>query len=275
MRKRHRKQSVEDIWRTYDPIERRLSRDLSDRMLDLASLNPGMHVLDLATGRGEPAIPAARRVAPAGTVLGIDLDESMLKMARERATEESIANLQLRAGNIEALEGLPTASFHVVLCRWGLMYLTNPVAALRSARRCMTPDGLLVAAIWVEPEKASYFTMPRRVLNQFSTISPDDPDAPGTFYYANFNRLTRDLAAADFRIQHWEDLELSVVEAATGEELVEWAQCFGMSRLLESLPVEIQESWQREFLKQVEHYRAEGLYRLGGVTRIVVARPQA
>ena len=61
----------EEIWRRYDAVESRLTAPLSERMLDLAGIRPGMRVLDLATGRGEPALRAARRVAPDGFVVGV------------------------------------------------------------------------------------------------------------------------------------------------------------------------------------------------------------
>ena len=71
--------TLEDIWRRYDAIESRLTTPLSERMLDLAGLQAGMHVLDLATGRGEPALRAAARVSSQGSVLGIDLSGAMLR----------------------------------------------------------------------------------------------------------------------------------------------------------------------------------------------------
>jgi ubiquinone/menaquinone biosynthesis C-methylase UbiE len=64
--------TLEDVWRAYDSMEVRLSAPLSERMLDVAGIGPGQRVLDLATGRGEPAIRAAHRVAPKGYVLGVD-----------------------------------------------------------------------------------------------------------------------------------------------------------------------------------------------------------
>ena len=81
----------EQIWRTYADTEQRLSAALSERMLDLTGLRSGMRVLDLATGRGEPAIRAAHRVGPTGTVLGVDISEGVLQMAHERAAREGLA----------------------------------------------------------------------------------------------------------------------------------------------------------------------------------------
>jgi len=79
--------SAEEVWQAYDAMEARLTAPLSERMLELARVGPGMRVLDLATGRGEPAIPAAHRVGPSGSVLGIDISASMLAMARLRADQ--------------------------------------------------------------------------------------------------------------------------------------------------------------------------------------------
>jgi len=261
----------EQTWRAYDATEQRLTAPLSERMLDLAAIRPGMRILDLATGRGEPAIRAAHRVGPTGTVLGVDLSESLLKMARERAAREGLSNLDLRGLNAERLEGVPTAHFHATLVRWGLMYFDSPVDALMAARRAMVPRGVLVAAVWAEPERVPYFTLPRRVLGKNLPLPPIDPEAPGTFRYADTDRLHRDFAAAGFTIEHIEEQEVAVMEAATGAELIAWTRAFGLTRLLNDLPEEIQQEWEAELVKETEPLRKDGFVRLGGVTRIVVA----
>jgi hypothetical protein len=72
-----RRLSHEALWRRFDAMELRLTAAVSERMLELASLGSGMRVLDLATGRGEPAIRAAHCVGETGHVLGIDLSEGL------------------------------------------------------------------------------------------------------------------------------------------------------------------------------------------------------
>src|SRR6185295_9826743 len=138
--------TLEEIWRRYDAIESRLTAPLSERMLDLAGLQAGMHVLDLATGRGEPALRAASRVGAQGSVLGVDLSGAMLRMAREAADRDGLTNLVLREGDAESLDDLPRNHFHAATIRWGLMYMEAPVAALSTARRALLPTGVLVAA---------------------------------------------------------------------------------------------------------------------------------
>lgn len=265
--------TAEQIWKTYDCLERRLSAPVSERMLDLAELRPGMRVLDLATGRGEPAIRAAHRVGPTGVVVGVDSSEGSLQMAAERAAREGVSNLDLRTLNAEQLEGIPMAHFHAVLARWGLMYFDSPIRALSAARRAMVPNGILVAAVWAEPERVPYFTLPRHVLGRYTSIPPIDPAVPGTFRFADAVQLQRDIAAAGFSIDRIEEMNVAVMEAESSAEIVAWTRAFGLTRLLNDLPEEIQQAWEADLAREVEPLRSDGRIRLGGVTRIVVAVP--
>lgn len=260
-----------EIWRAYDATEARLTAPVSERMLELAGLRPGLRVLDLATGRGEPAIRAAQRVAPSGSVLGVDIAEDMLDMARARALREGVSNLELRKASAETLEGVSKGHFDVTLVRWGLMYLDAPLAALGAARRAMVPRGVLVAAVWAEPERVPYYSLPRRVLERIAHVPPIDLQAPGTFRYSEIDRLERDLATAGFTVDHVEEHEVAVMEARTDAELVAWARAFGLARLLNDLPEQTQRAWEVAFVQEAAPLRVDGTVRLGGVTRIVVA----
>jgi ubiquinone/menaquinone biosynthesis C-methylase UbiE len=263
--------SAEEVWQTYDRMEARLTAPLTERMLEIARVGPGMRILDLATGRGEPAIPAAHRVGPSGSVVGIDISASMLAMARQRADQEGVTNLDLRAMNAASLEELPNAHFHSTLIRWGLMYMDSPVAALAGARRAMVPEGILVAAVLAEPERCSYFSLPRRVLERYRPLPPIDPASPGPFRYADVERLRQDLERADLTIEHVEELVLAVMEAETAPEVIAWVRAFGLTRLLNELPEPAQQSWEDEFAREVDALRQDGFIRLGCATRIVVA----
>jgi ubiquinone/menaquinone biosynthesis C-methylase UbiE len=119
-----------DALRRYDAIESRLTAPVSERMLDLVHLRSGMRVLDLASGCGEPALRAARRVGAQGSVLGLDLAEELLAHAREKALHQGLSNVELRVANAQSPEGLPGESFDAATARWGLMYMRSPTAAL-------------------------------------------------------------------------------------------------------------------------------------------------
>lgn len=246
-------------------------------MLELADLTRGMRILDLATGRGEPAVPAAQRVGPTGSVVGVDVSETMLEMAQQRALKEGIHNLTLLVDDATHLAKLPRAEFDVVLCRWGLMYFPDPLQALRAARRCCAPTGRLVVALWAEPERVDYVHVPRSLLKQVATLPEIQPDQPGTFRFADRHIIERDLAESGWTIKTMDEIYTPVMQATTPEELVHWCECFGMNRLLQDMSTEVRTTW-RNLLRQ--HFPKlcnqpgmgqPGIAYLGGITRIVVA----
>jgi ubiquinone/menaquinone biosynthesis C-methylase UbiE len=96
--------TAEDLALQYDEMEARLTAPVSERMLDLAGVREGMRVLDLASGRGEPALRAARRVGPTGHVLGVDLQDALLEVARVRAKQGGLANVELRVTDAEEVD---------------------------------------------------------------------------------------------------------------------------------------------------------------------------
>ncbi len=268
--KAHLPTDLAAVWRRYDADEQRLSAPLSERMLDSAGVGTGMRVLDLATGRGEPAIRAAHRVGVSGRVVGVDVDAEMLTMARARADHEGLTNLDLHAGRAEnlAVDG----DFDVVLARWGLMYMADPVAALRAVRRVTRPGGVFVGAVWVEPARVPYYSLPRRVLARHVRVADPDMNTPGTFYYADPGRLERHLGEAGWRVETVDEVEVPVMEARSDAELLAWVRAFGLERLLSTVPAAVSATWEAEFLTECRPLWSEGRARLGGVTRIVVAR---
>ncbi len=268
--------TLEQIWQRYDEDERRLTAGISERMIVLAELKAGHHVLDIATGRGEPAIPAARKVAPTGTVCGVDITDSMLQMCAQRAQRECIQNLNLICLNAESLTGMHDLHFDACLARWGLMYMQQPLAALREIRRTLKPQGLFVAAFWAEPERVSYYSLGRQALLPYKSLPPHEWQAPGhpapiTFRYAQVDTIAADYQEAGLSIRSIEELTTPVMEASDDEALIAWIRAFGLWRLVNDLPEDIQAQWEKDVIQAAQPFRGAQGYQLGGVTRLVVA----
>lgn len=259
--------------RRYDEMESRLTASVSERMLDLAGLRPGMRVLDVASGMGEPSLRAAQRVGPSGFVLGTDLVDGMLEVAREKARAQGLANLELRAGDAETLE-LPERSFDVATVRWALMYMPRPERALERIGQALRPSGLLVFACWGGPEQVEYASLPRRTVARFCQLPPVEPDAPSVFRFADPERLRPMLARSGFALEHVEEMRVPVMEAEDGAGVARWIRGFGgpVARLVAELPPETQRAWEEEVARECEPYRVGEKVQLGGVTWLGVAR---
>ena len=101
-------------WRRWNPTLDRWYGEATRQMLDLARIQPGQSILDIAAGAGEPAVSAAARVGPAGHVLATDLSEGIVELARQVAREHGLSQIETRVMDGEKLE-LPDASFDAVI----------------------------------------------------------------------------------------------------------------------------------------------------------------
>lgn len=257
----------------FDELEARLSAAVSERMVELAGVREGSRVLDLASGTGEPALRAAVVAGLSGRVLGVDLLEDRLVVARERATSRGLANTEFRALDAASLSGVD-AAFDVALCRWGFMGMDAPVRAFEAVRRALRPGGVLVAAVWCELERVSWASVPRRVTSRFVALPAVEPGARGAHRYATLDLFARDLAAGGFEVTHAEELSTPIVEAADGTGIVRWVEVM-LSAWAALVPGSRRDEWAQALAREAELHREGGVVRLGGVTRLVVARPKA
>jgi ubiquinone/menaquinone biosynthesis C-methylase UbiE len=144
--------------RAADRYERLWQAPLADAraaVLEFAALAPGEEVLDVASGTGLVAFEAARAVGARGRVLGVDVSRRMVELAGKGAHRLGAQNCRFAGMGAEAL-ALPDGSFDVVLCALGLMYLPDPVRALREMRRVLRPGGRAVMAVWGERSKCGW-----------------------------------------------------------------------------------------------------------------------
>ncbi|HEX8820342.1 MAG TPA: methyltransferase domain-containing protein [Archangium sp.] len=261
------------VIRRYDEMESRLTASVSERMLDLACLRPGMRVLDVASGMGEPSLRASQRVGPSGFVLGTDLSEGMLEAARERARAQALSNIEFRVADAETLE-VPEQSFDAATVRWALMYMRRPELALERLWRALRPSGLLVCACWAGPGQVEYWSLPRKTLARFRELPPVEPEAPGVSRFSDPERLRPLLTRSGFSMEHAESMHVPVMEAEDGEGVVRWIRELGgpVAKIVEELPPEEQRAWEEDVARECEHHRTGGKVLLGGVTWLVVAR---
>lgn len=149
------KQYTRDTWNEsapeYAPLLRNLDK-FNDDLLAHAQPRAGLRVLDIATGPGEPAMTLSRIVGERGSVLGIDLAERMIELARSNAKAASLKNVEFRVMDAENLD-LPDGSFDLVTCRFGLQIVTDPERTLGEVRRVLKPGGRLAATVWGPGER--------------------------------------------------------------------------------------------------------------------------
>jgi SAM-dependent methyltransferase len=137
----------------------------------------GGQVLDVATGTGLVAVEVAKHVGPEGTVLATDFLPAWEPHVRNTASEAGVTNITFATMPAESLD-LPDASFDVVYCQFGLMFMPEPVRALREMRRVLRPGGRIGITVWSVPEKVGLFLVTRIVVPALPPTGGETPPSP-------------------------------------------------------------------------------------------------
>ena len=111
------------------------------------SLQPGMRVLDVCCGSGASALAAATAVGPAGYVLGLDLAEDLLRLARNKAASRGLKQVDFRVGDM-LKPGIAESDFDAVVCVFGIFFVSDMGAAVRQLWHMVRPGGQLAITTW-------------------------------------------------------------------------------------------------------------------------------
>ncbi len=183
-------------WNKYDAHNQRLFAPVTERMLVGAAVGAGQRVLDIACGTGEPAIPAAIQVGPTGSVLATDFSEDMLVVARGKARDRGLTNLELRRVDGEEVE--LAEAFDTVLIRFGIMFMPDALACLTRSCRALRVGGRIAVATWAAVDRNPWLGIPIGAIKRHVEVPPPPPGAPGLFTYADPAKLRSTLEAAGF-----------------------------------------------------------------------------
>jgi SAM-dependent methyltransferase len=114
----------------------------TSRLLIEAGLAPGMTCLDLGCGGGDVTLQLAATVGPKGQVIGVDMDEVKLGLARRNATRLGLANVQFRRLNVQ--DWVEESRYDYLYARFLLTHLADPLGMLRRMLRAVRPGGVAV-----------------------------------------------------------------------------------------------------------------------------------
>ena len=199
-RERLREEWTEDAtvaaWRKWQAPLSAFTRGATEAVLEAAQLRPGMRVLDLASGVGDPSLFVAEAVGPSGHVVATDLGPGMIGLADEVARARSLRNIEFRVANVEALP-FPDESFDVVTCRFGVMFFPDQLKAFRECLRVLKRGGRVAFVVWGRREQPFLGTTVG-ILMKYVEVPPPDPDAPHAFMFGERGLLKSRLEAAGF-----------------------------------------------------------------------------
>ena len=231
-----------------------MGREMTEAIVAEAKVEPGMHVLDVACGTGEPAISIALLQKGTGLVLGIDISPEPLKIAERRAQERGLVNVRFQQADVHNLP-FADGSFDRVTSRLGIMFFSNPAHALREMCRVLKPAGRITLLAW-GPMQQPYFDSTIGTILRLipGSVLPDS--GRQMFRFGDTGVLGSALADAGFcRIKE----EIRVVPwswPGSPEEVWDYFQevTIPFRPLIEAIPGEKREFVNAEVLRAIARY---------------------
>jgi SAM-dependent methyltransferase len=194
------------------------------RTLDLA---PGASALDVGCGWGDTALQLARIVGSRGSVLGLDCCDSFLEKGRRDAAEAGLRNVRFVAADVQTYPFKP--EFDFCFSRFGMMFFSNPVAAMRNISRALKPGGRLMFITWRAIEHNPWVGVPKAVILGFLPPPGDDAETcgPGPFSMANTDVVRGQLKAAGFEDIAFQSTDGPVMVGSTVEQALQFQLALG------------------------------------------------
>ena len=261
-----------DRWRARQHEQDILLAAVADALLARAAPAPGEVVLDVGCGCGFTSIELARRVAPGGRVLAVDISAPMLERARERAGAELPIEFAMADATVHPFE--PGAA-HLLFSRFGVMFFAEPRKSFANMRRGLRRGARLVFACWREPKRNPWLMLPlEEACRHVPRLPPAGPEEPGPFAFADARRVLGILGGAGFENIDLEPIELSL-DIATGrgvDAAVETAMAVGpTSRALADQPPELKAAAAASIRSALTRYQVGNAVLLPGAIWLVTA----
>ncbi|MGA9508166.1 MAG: class I SAM-dependent methyltransferase [Candidatus Sulfotelmatobacter sp.] len=240
-----------DKWKAKSAV---MGKAVTEALVEYAQPKPGMRVLDLASGTGEPAISVAMRVGPQGRVTALDLSADLLEIASGRAKERGLDNFSTQQADAQALP-FDDNTFDLATCRFGIMFFADVIRALRELRRVLISEARACFVAWGSFDQP-YWRSTMGVVHSHVGGSLLPPGGPDPFRFAQPGSLSAMLRSGGFRDVQEETKTLPWTWPGTPREVWEQAQAVAVPfrPMLERVPENMRKQIDEEVLREIGHY---------------------
>ena len=231
-----------------------MGSDMTRAIVEAAHVQPGMRVLDVACGTGEPAISLAALLADTGEVVGVDLSPAPLKIAEERAAQRGLANARFEQADAHHLP-FTDNSFDCITSRLGVMFFSDLPRALAEMRRVLKPAGRAILLVWGAMEQPYFQTTIGTVLRMLpDAIVPES--GIRMFALGTDGALSKALRESGFATIEERSVTVDWTWLGTPEEVWEYFQDVAVpfASFLQSIPAERRPVIDAEVLKAIRQY---------------------
>jgi SAM-dependent methyltransferase len=240
-----------------------LGNAVTEALVEYSRLLPGMQILDLASGTGEPGISLAQRVSPAGAVTAIDQSSELLEIAAERARAKKLSNFSTRQADAHELP-FAGRSFDLATCRFGVMFFSNVQGALSEVRRVLKPGARACFTVWGAVEQP-YWQTTMKIVHRHVGGDLLPPGGADPFRFSGAGSLSAVLGAAGFHEIEESAQSLPWTWPGDAHDVFEYACAVAapFRPMLERVPAEEWPAIRAEAIAAIERHRVGDEIRFG------------
>ncbi len=240
-----------------------LGNAVTEALVEYSRPLPGMRVLDLASGTGEPGISLAQRVCPQGSVTAVDQSSELLDIASERARNKKLLNFTTHQADAHQLP-FTGQTFDLATCRFGVMFFTDAQRALAELRRVLKPAARACFAAW-GPMEQPYWQTTMKIVHGHVGGAMFPPGGSDLFRFSAAGSLSAALSAAGFHEVDESTRNLPWAWPGDAEEVFEYACAVAapFRPMLERVPAEDWPAVRAEAKAAIERYRVGDEIRFG------------
>ena len=259
-------------WRKWNDLIDASASPISERLVELAAVEPGSRVLDVACGYGEPSLTASRAAGSDGGVVATDISAEMIAYGRERARAAGIDNIEFVESAAIDLE-YPADSFDAALSRWGIIFDPDGEGAAARVRGFLKPGARMAIASWGTPDQVPFLSIPMRTAMQRLDVPPPPPGTPGPL-----SRPTSDALGGLLEGGGFSDVEVERADVAFEWESPEEFTTFikeiapPISAMINPHPPDVQEQTWQAITDAVRDAAGDGPVRLENVVLMAAGR---
>jgi SAM-dependent methyltransferase len=254
---------------SYDRIQKSIA-SYGEAALAAAAAKPGERVLDIGCGTGTTTGRLAAAVGDKGHVLGVDISEALIDVARaQRPTNATFAVSDA------AIYPFEPAMFDLVFSRFGVMFFADPIVAFKNLQRALKPSGRLVFVCWRPPDENPWGSVPMRAAApHLPPMERPGPEDPGQYAFGDRARVERILKAAGFGVPTFAKLDEMNFMGKDVPEVLDNLGKFGpLARLFgEATPEQVAKAKQAITEALAPHAKPEGVSLAGACWLVSAAQ---
>jgi SAM-dependent methyltransferase len=247
---------------------------VSERLVEMAGVNEGDRVLDVACGYGEPSLTAARKVGPEGTVVGTDISAEMISFGRQRAAAKGVENIEFMQSDANSLD-FAAESFDAAVSRWGIIFEPDGEGAAAKVRGFLKPGGRFAISSWGPPERVPFLAIAMQTAMKKLDVPPPPPGTPGPLSRPTEEAIGGLLEGGGLSNVEVEELE-TTFELESAEEYTVYTKAIAapIVAMIAPHPEEVQrETW--DAITEAARERADSDGRVSLTNQVLIAVGQA